>query len=69
MPIYDLKCSKCGNEFSKMAKMDERTNKKILCPDCGNNELETIFKNVNIITSKKDSSCPNIHKCGGCCGH
>lgn len=71
MPFYDLKCPKCGNEFNIMAKMSDRENKNILCPACGNNELETIFKNVNIIQSRKSSSgdCPNRHVCGGCCNH
>lgn len=71
MPFYDLKCSKCGNEFNIMAKMSERENKQINCPECGNQELETVFKNINIIQSRKSNGgeCPNKHVCGGCCGH
>lgn len=71
MPFYDLKCSACGEEFNTMAKMSEREQKQIKCPGCGSNELETVFKNVNIVQSKKSGAneCPNIHKCGGCCGH
>lgn len=71
MPFYDLKCSKCNNEFNIMAKMSERENNQIRCPQCGSYDLEAIFKNVNIIQSKKSNSgeCPNKHVCGGCCGH
>ncbi len=71
MPFYDLKCSKCSNEFNIMAKMSERENNQIKCPDCGNNQLETVFKSVNIIQSRKQDSadCPNRHVCGGCCRH
>ena len=71
MPFYDLKCQKCGNEFNIMAKMSERENKQISSPKCGNHELDTIFKNINIIQSRKSSGaeCPNKHVCGGCCGH
>ncbi|MCX7921150.1 MAG: zinc ribbon domain-containing protein [Clostridia bacterium] len=70
MPFYDLKC-KCGNEFNIMAKMSEREQKLIKCPECGSIELETVFKSVNIVQSKNShgGECPNIHKCGGCCGH
>lgn len=71
MPFYDLKCSKCGIEFNTMAKMSDRENKLINCPECGNNQLETVFKNINIIQSRKSNSpdCPNKHVCGGCCSH
>ncbi|HEY9062581.1 MAG TPA: FmdB family zinc ribbon protein [Pseudobacteroides sp.] len=71
MPFYDLKCKNCGEEFNIMAKMSERDNKQIKCVKCGSNELETLFKSINIIQSKKNNSqdCPNIHKCNGCCGH
>lgn len=69
MPFYDLRC-KCGYEFNIMAKMSDREQKLINCPECGSNELETVYKSVNIIQSRKDRpECPNIHKCGGCCHH
>jgi putative FmdB family regulatory protein len=70
MPFYDLKC-KCGHEFNVMAKMSDREHKLIQCPECGNNELETVYKSVNIVQSRKSGAqdCPNAHKCGGCCGH
>jgi len=40
--------SKCGHEFNVMAKMSERTEKLIKCPECGSNELDAVFKSVNI---------------------
>jgi putative FmdB family regulatory protein len=70
MPFYDLKCSKCDKEFNIMAKVAEREKKLIKCPDCGNDELDAVFNNVNIIRSKKSDTspvCENIDKCGGCC--
>lgn len=72
MPYYDLRCTKCGEEFNVAAKMSEREGKLIKCPKCGNNELEAIFNNVNIIRSRKSQdapACPNAHVCGGCCNH
>lgn len=71
MPFYDLKCPECGNEFNIMAKMSERESNLINCPQCGNNRLETVFKNINVIRSRKESAaeCPHRHVCGGNCGH
>lgn len=72
MPFYDLKCKNCEEEFNIMAKMSDRDQKLIKCPKCGSVELETVFKNVNIVQSRKSSdgpACPNAHVCGGCCGH
>lgn len=72
MPFYDLKCKKCGEEFNVMAKMSERDQKTIKCPKCSNNELETVFKSVNIVQSRKSSdapACPNAHVCGCKCRH
>ena len=70
MPFYDLRC-KCGKEFNIMASMSERENKQIRCPKCESNDLEAIFSKVNLIKTRNSSGseCPNIHKCGGCCGH
>ena len=69
MPYYDLKCDKCGNEFNKKASMAEKENKKILCPECGSNDLNSIFKNINIVKSTKSApACPTGGCCGGSCG-
>jgi len=68
VPFYDLKC-KCGHEFNIKASISDRENRRITCPVCGSNELEPVFKSVNIIKSRKDRppECPNINRCGGCC--
>lgn len=71
MPSYDLKC-RCGNQFNVSASINERTGKHILCPECGSNELEAVFKSVGILSSRKSPelpSCPNAHVCGGGCAH
>jgi putative FmdB family regulatory protein len=69
MPSYDLKCDKCEHEFNLMARMKDREEKKIGCPECGNKELSAVFKSVNIISSKKEmaNKCPDYNACGGCC--
>jgi len=68
MPFYDLKCSKCEKQFNIKASISEREQKLIRCPECGSNELEAVFTNVNIILNRtKDApQCPNFESCGGC---
>lgn len=70
MPFYDLKCS-CGEVFNIMASMSDRDQKRIRCPKCGSNQLEAVYKSVNIVKSIKSghNECPNAHRCGsgGCC--
>ena len=70
MPFYDLRC-KCGEVFNVMASMSDKENKRIKCPRCGSNELESVFSNLNVIQSRSAAKieCPNIHRCGGCCPH
>ena len=70
MPFYDFRCE-CGNEFNIMARMSELENKTIECPDCGSNDLQRIYGNINFISSpnKKEPQCPNAHICGANCIH
>ncbi len=72
MPFYDLKCKECQEEFNIMAKMSDRDQKLVKCPSCGSTELETVFKSVNIVQSRKSTEapgCPNAHVCGSHCAH
>ena len=38
MPIYEYKCSGCGNEFEKIVKLNESPD----CPGCGSSEVEKL---------------------------
>jgi putative FmdB family regulatory protein len=67
MPYYDLKCVKCGKEFNKKASIKERTEKSILCPVCGSNDLDPVFKSVNYIRPSKGDTPPCANCCGGSC--
>jgi putative FmdB family regulatory protein len=69
MPFYDLKCSKCGEQFNIKASLSEREQNLIKCPECGSNNLEAVFTNVNVILNRKTQApqCPNIGSCKGCC--
>ena len=35
MPFYDLRCIECEKEFNISAKISEKTEKRIACPECG----------------------------------
>jgi putative FmdB family regulatory protein len=67
MPNYDLRCGACDKEYRISASVREKTEKLILCPDCGSNELETVFKSAPayIKDMKHQQGCPNRSVCGG----
>ena len=69
MPFYDLKC-KCGS-VQQNGFHQRQENRRIRCPKCGNNKLETVYLSVNVVQSRKNDKiqCPNIDRCGGCCHH
>lgn len=69
MPFYDLCCADCSKEFNVGASISDRTEKRIVCPKCGSNDLKAVFKSANFyVKMDKESECPNSHICGsGCC--
>ncbi|WP_132371991.1 FmdB family zinc ribbon protein [Melghiribacillus thermohalophilus] len=42
MPLFDLKCTACGNEFQKMVSFSKI--KEAACPKCGHTNNERIYK-------------------------
>lgn len=50
MPIYEFKCTKCGNEFEEILFGSDDT---ATCPACGSGETERLM------------SCCRRHKSGG----
>ncbi|RSK28287.1 zinc ribbon domain-containing protein [Bacillus sp. HMF5848] len=42
MPLFDLKCSKCGEEFQKLVSFSKLAD--VVCPVCTSNEHERVFK-------------------------
>ena len=70
MPFYDLRCSECEKEFNISAKISEKTEKRIPCPECGSFEMKTVYKSAPAyIKSTKTQECPNRHICGAGCHH
>ena len=67
MPFYDLYCAICDKEFNIMAKMADKTERLIPCPDCGSLEMETVYAAAPAyIRSSGDKmpACPNSSACG-----
>lgn len=70
MPFYDLHCVNCGKDANIRASVAEKEDKRIVCPACGSNHLETIYKPVNFqVKNNEPSACPNRHICGSGCHH
>ena len=64
MPTYELKCQKCGHEFSVFCSISARDGQK--CPSCGNSELAARFTKVNTLGNKSGGSSGPNHNSG--CG-
>jgi len=41
MPLYDLKCEKCGHEFDDLLPMSAEG--PFLCPKCGKKRAKRVF--------------------------
>ena len=67
MPKYDLRCEACEAEFNVRASISEKTEKRINCPECGGNELATVFRTAPAFL-KGEAKCPSSASCGssGC---
>jgi putative FmdB family regulatory protein len=67
MAYYDLRCTKCKEEFNVKATLEEREKKLIKCPSCCSNELERIYSTMNIMQSSGNSK-KDVPSCstGGC---
>ena len=70
MPFYDLHCAGCNKDFNIRASVSDKTEKRIACPECGSNDMETIFAPVNFhVKRNAPAACPNSHVCGSGCRH
>ena len=70
MPFYDLHCAACDKDFNISASVADKMEKRILCPECGSNRMETIYRPVSVhVKSGAGDACPNSHVCGAGCPH
>jgi putative FmdB family regulatory protein len=61
MPIYDLKCQKCGkiSEFLVPNSADSRT---LACPTCGGQNLERLISTPSLLKTRANAQGST------CCG-
>jgi putative FmdB family regulatory protein len=52
MPVYEFKCSDCGQVFEVMGKYEERE-KAHTCPGCGS---EKVTQAISLFSAKPPSS-------------
>ncbi|HUW65131.1 MAG TPA: zinc ribbon domain-containing protein [Spirochaetia bacterium] len=54
MPIYELKCDKCGHQFTMLGSYAEK--EKTNCPQCGSPDLRQVYFGVSSPKGKSSSS-------------
>jgi len=72
MPFYDLYCASCGTEHNIRATIDDKTNSRIPCPDCGSTELKTLYRSAPAYIKSGGEpapSCARSNVCGAACPH
>lgn len=62
MPMYDYKCSHCGNRFEELVFSSSVPDEDIVCPECGQQEAIRQLSAPNISTGSSVSTsapaCP-----------
>ena len=53
MPQYNFLCRACKKDFSKILTLAEYEKGKIVCPHCGNKNVEQRWAAFFAVTSKK----------------
>jgi len=64
MPTYEYLCRRCAQVFEKRMTIEEKTNAKTICPNCGSEDIRQQFFGVNFVGKKTGGRRPS----GGCCG-
>ena len=73
MPFYDLYCKSCDKEYNIRASMEDKTERRIQCPDCSSTEMESVYKSAPFYVKNRaggNPTCPQSKVCGaGGCRH
>lgn len=60
MPIYEYRCSECGEKFEKLSLSISST-PKVECPRCGGRKVETL---PSLFGTKSQRSAPSCSPAG-----
>ncbi|OEF97761.1 zinc ribbon domain-containing protein [Desulfuribacillus alkaliarsenatis] len=67
MPIFDLRCKECKQEYQVRASYEERQDAQ--CPSCSSTKKEPVFKaNIKGPVSPKGTGAGGCPSAGGCPG-
>jgi len=53
MPLYEFHCPHCQKDFTQALTVHDYEEKSYACPECKSKDVERVFANVGVITSKK----------------
>ena len=53
MPVYEFICKDCQKAFTKILTISEHESDKIVCPDCGSENVEQHWSAFYLVTSRK----------------
>jgi putative FmdB family regulatory protein len=66
MPIYEFKCTKCGETFEKLCRLEWAGT--LDCPACGDTELAKLLSRFGGLGSSDGAGCGSCSSknCGSC---
>ncbi len=53
MPVYEFRCEKCGETFTRVMSVKEREETKVVCPKCNEDKVKPVLSPFYAVTSKK----------------
>lgn len=62
MPIYEYRCTECGEEFEKLVR-SMTAEVEVVCPKCGSQHTE---KKISLFGSSSSTSTAGVPAASGC---
>jgi putative FmdB family regulatory protein len=63
MPIYEYRCSKCGQVFEKMVRFSEADHNPI-CPNCESQNTERKISTIAAVGASSSAASTSSSSCG-----
>jgi len=65
MPLHRYKCNKCGEEFTRLVRTQDKD--EIKCDKCGSMEVEKLLPRISVGRGKTgEGSSSRISSCSTC---